>query len=445
MAELLPVARNTTDPGRAIYDPTMSEDSPVALVLSGGGARGAYEVGVVAGIVEVLDQQTGARGAFDIFTGTSVGAINATYFAAHADAHDLGVMDLVRQWESLDLNRHLRIDPTAFLGISGKIPFLPKSWHDPFEMGEHYGRAIIDPRALEELVRQTIPWERLRRNVDAGIVHSLVVSALDVAGGRTTVFADHAPHVGLHPSRDPRRETRNEAITAEHVLASAAIPLLFPARRIGQTYFCDGGLRFNTPISPAIRAGAERLVVVSLLHGKPPALSRAASALAAYPNPLFLLGKVLNALLLDPVDYDLQVLHRLNKLLDVVQTTLDPNAFQRFSEVLEQERGSSYRRVNTLVFRPSEDIGVLAGRFLRSEHLDWKGTAKLASFVLRRTAALGASVETDLGSFLLFDGEFAHELISLGKRDALRRATEIKEFFGATRRTLPPPPPPGFR
>jgi NTE family protein len=417
----------------------MSEESPVALVLSGGGARGAYEVGVIAGIVEALGASRGARGAFDIFTGTSVGAINAAYLAAHADASDLGIQGLIDHWESLELNKHLLVDHKGILRSFFRLPFRRRDKVEDAFAEDRAGRAILDPAALEKLVAQGIPWARLRENVRQGIVHALVVSALDVAGGRTTMFADHAPNVGLHPSKDPRRLTRDEPITSEHVLASAAIPLLFPARRLGNTYYCDGGLRFNTPISPAIRAGAEKLIVISLLHRKTtPVLDRA--DLLAYPNPLFLMGKVLNALLLDPVDYDLQVLDRLNKIMGVLERTLDPSELAEFIAVLERERGTSYRRVETLVFRPSEDIGVLAGKFLREEHLEWRGTARAATFILRRARALGTSSETDLASFLLFDGEFAKALIALGRRDALGRANEIRDFFGEQRRTIPPPP-----
>lgn len=419
----------------------MSERHPIALVLSGGGARGAYEVGVVAGIVEALKQSAGARGAFDIFTGTSVGAINASYLAAHADKHDLGIRGLMAQWTQLELSKHLRLDPVGLVGVPKSLRWLMQRSKSAEMLSPHLGRAILDPRALEAIVEKGIPWDRLRRNIENRVVHSLVVSALDVAGGRTTIFADHAAGIGLSASRDPRRVTRTDRITAEHVLASAAIPLLFPARRIGQSYFCDGGLRFNTPISPALRSGAEKLVVISLLHGKPPALQREASAdIAQYPNPLFLAGKVLNALLLDPVDYDLQVLDRLNKLLEVLETTLSTPAYQKFMQVLEEQRGGRYRRVDTLVFRPSQDIGLLAGQYIASGRLDWHGSARLAGFALKRAVKFGDSVETDFGSFLLFDGAFARQLIDMGRNDALARSEEIRQFFANERRTIPPPP-----
>jgi NTE family protein len=399
-----------------------------ALVLSGGGARGAYEVGVMTGIVEVLG--LGAEGAspFDVFTGTSVGAINATYLAAHADRADLGVGGLAKTWESLELSRDVRLDPAGLLGWPRNLPFLSRARRARGDFGEHYGRAMLDPRPLEDIVERTVPWQRLDANVREGVVRALMISALDVAGGRTTLFSHLAEGTHVAPSRDKRRVQREGPITAEHVLASAAIPMLYPARRIGDAYYCDGGLRFNTPISPAIRAGATRLVVVSLLHPDPPA-SRLRTALPQYPNPMFLLGKVLNALLLDPVDYDLQVLSRLNRLIEALEETLPPSELADVMRVITEERGLHYRHVRTLVFRPSEDIGVLAGEYLREEHPRWRGAAKLVGAALRRARDLGQSVETDLGSFLLFDGGFARTLMDLGHRDAKRRADEVRAFF----------------
>jgi NTE family protein len=188
-------------------------------VLSGGGARGAYEAGVIAGIVEILAHQGRQRAPFSIFTGASVGAINATWLAAHADRPDMNVSGLLELWRSLDLREHLRISPMRFLR--------------PSRSGEQLGRSLMDPRALEDLVRKQIPFGRLHDNVDKGVVQALVVAALNIASTKTTMFAEVAPTARFIPSRDPRRQGSLTRIECGHVLASAAIPLLFPARRIG--------------------------------------------------------------------------------------------------------------------------------------------------------------------------------------------------------------------
>lgn len=384
------------------------------VVLSGGGARGAYEAGVIAGIVDILAGQRRNRAPFSIFTGTSVGAINATWLAAHADRPDMNVSGLLERWRSLELREHLRISPMRFLL--------------PSRAGERLGRSFIDPRALEDLVQTHIPFQRLHDNIDKGIVEALVIAALNIASTKTTMFAEVAPTARFIPSRDPRRQGSLTQIDCGHVLASAAIPLVFPARRIGSEHYCDGGIRFNTPLAPAIRSGADRLVVVSALHREEADddEGKRRRRTAAYPSPLFILGKVLNALLLDPINYDLGVMRRFNKLWGVLEETLTTEEMRRVSDVLEDTRGVAYRRLETLVFHPSEDIGDITTR-----HAKRLGAKSLPSMLVAVSARLRAQFESDLLSFILFDGDFAQELISLGLHDAQQRTDEILSFFSA--------------
>ena len=376
-----------------------------ALVLSGGGARGAYAVGVVAGLHAILG---GLRSRFDVFTGTSVGAIHAADFAAHAAQDDLGVTQLVRRYEELRLRTHLR-------------PHLPR------RIRRGHDWSLIDPRPFEKIVRDDIPWDHLHRNIREGLVRGLIVSGLRVSDGRTTTFAELAPGADFVMSHDPRRDAVVGPIGPDHVLASAALPLLFPSRRIEDTYYCDGGLRFNTPMAPAIRAGAQRLVVIALRQGRP----GPDNGLDHYPKPFFLLGKILDALLLDPIEYDLHVLDRLNRMLDVMEKTMPEAALGQVRGVLESERGLPYRQIQTLVFRPSTDLGVLAGTYVRSQQpARREGIA--ARLFIRHASALGDRIEADFVSFLLFDGGFARLLIDLGCRDAMARADEVRAFFGVT-------------
>ena len=394
------------------------------VVLSGGGARGAYEAGVIAGIVDVLGPARG-RAPFDIFTGTSVGAINASWLAAHADRPDMEMEGLLAHWRELDIGKHLALDPLRFLAgpwLGARIA----RWRG--EGDERWGRSLLDPRALETLVESGLPYERLRDNIRRGYAKALVVAALEISTGRTTMFAELAEGMELRSSRDPRRVVRHAAIGARHVLASAAIPLLFPARRIGRFYYCDGGVRFNTPIAPAIRCGAKRLVVVSLLHPRASYAEEdspeAEANVHAYPSPVFLLGKVLNALLLDPVRYDLSVLEGINTLITTLEQTLDPDELERVRGTMAQTRGQPYERIETLIFRPSTDIGRMA-----HDHATRVDTGTLSSMLVSRLAGLGADLEADLLSFVLFDGEFASALIELGRKDAHTRAAEIEAFF----------------
>src|SRR5688572_15246969 len=159
------------------------------LVLSGGGMRGAYEVGVVAGIAEVLDIQADEAGPlFDVFSGTSVGAINATYFAANADRADHGVQRLADVWQSLRLADHARIRP---FGLA-RWPTSLRARLRAFSEGEWSGTSLLDTRALEVLVRRTIDWQKLHHNIDHGVISALLIAALHVVSGRTTMFTERA-------------------------------------------------------------------------------------------------------------------------------------------------------------------------------------------------------------------------------------------------------------
>lgn len=386
--------------------------------------RGAYEVGVVAGILEVLDSDPGTAAPFDIFAGTSVGAINAAYFAANADAHDHRVEHLVDTWRSLRLEDHARV---RMLGLAP----VPDAFRR-FAKTAAQGKSLLDTRAVEVMVRRTVDWERMHRNVQNGIVRAVMVAALHVVSGRTTMFTEGAPGVHIPETRDERRITAFERITADHVLASAAIPLLFPTRKLGEHYYCDGGLRFNTPISPAIRAGAERLVVISVRHERSvrevAAVEAADHAEMQNLSPIFLVGKLLNALLLDPVQYDLQVLDRLNQMMEVLEETLSPEDLERFHRVWVRHRGTSYRRIKTLTFTPSRDLGRLAAQYIRKS-LDLKELKPLARYFLERAARESPEAEADWASYMLFDGGFAHELMEVGRSDARARAPQILEFF----------------
>lgn len=377
-----------------------------AIVLSGGGVRGAYEVGAVAGIIDVLGLGPGDPPPFQIFSGTSVGAINAAYLAAHTDRGDLAIAGLIDLWESLEVHEYVRVD-------------LLKSWWRRWR-GHGGGWSLIDAAPLARLVGDGIDWRRLHACREAGTTEALVVTALDIVSGRTTMFAQIAAGVRFRPSLDPLRTAVYCDVTVDHVLASAALPFIFPARRIGETFYCDGGLRYNTPIAPAIRSGAERLVIVPLLRRARPA----AALVSHYPNMTFLAGKLVNALIADPVERDLQVLERFNRLVGVLDEALDPGERERVAEVLRETRGRDYKKLETLTMRPTADIGLLAGQRIR------EGVGGALGFAFKQVLRRTGSEEADWASYMLFDGRFASRLVELGRADAHRRADAIRRFFG---------------
>jgi NTE family protein len=408
------------------------------LVLSGGGMRGAYEVGVVAGMLEILGVGPMDPAPFGILAGTSVGAINAAYLAANAHRGDHDIERLQQVWRSLRLEQHARIRPFGLLRWPRRVRASLRSMLDIRGIGS----SLLDTRRLERVVVGSLDFEQLHRNVDGGVVSALLIAALHVVSGRTTIFAELSPDNPFQPARGDRRVTRRGRIEADHVLASAAIPLLFPTRRVGDHYYCDGGLRFNTPIAPAIRAGADRIVVISVRHQR---TAHEADAVEAHTvpeqgrdlSPIFLVGKLLNALLLDPVEYDLQVLDRLNRLMGVLQRTLDASELEAVQRVLIETRGVGYRRLRTLVLAPSIDLGRLASDYLRGSLASRKLNPLVRKLVERATRT-DPGQEADWASYLLFDGGFAEQLIEIGRRDARDQAAEIREFFAAAPASMPP-------
>jgi NTE family protein len=399
------------------------------LVLSGGGMRGAYEVGVLSGLLAVVRPRPGDPPVFRVFSGASVGSINTTYLAANAELSDHGIGKLVEVWKSLKLSDHARVRPLGLArwptGLRNKLKLLTEE--------SQVGSSLLDTRAVEVLVRRSIDWDRLHRVIDSGRVSALLVAALHVASGRTIMFTELAPGTQVVPTRDQRRASAFERITADHVLASAAIPILFPTRKIGGHYYCDGGLRFNTPIAPAIRAGADRIVIVTVRHNRSP--GDMAAVEASDPgegrdlSAMFLIGKLLNALLLDPVQYDLQVLERLNQVMEVLEHTLAPAELDRVQRVWIQHRGMPYRKLKTLVFTPSRDLGELAGEYIRTR-LRTQELKPIMRYLIERTMNSSPRTEADWASYLLFDGGLASELIAVGHADALSRRDEILDFFG---------------
>jgi NTE family protein len=241
------------------------------------------------------------------------------------------------------------------------------------------------------------------------------------------VFVERAGG-GLPPwSRDPFVRAEAAAIGPFHVLASAAIPMLFPAVKIGEEYYTDGGLRQNTPMSPAIRLGADRMLLVSLRHVAPGPKQLQRERAEAYPKPLFLAGKALNALLLDHTEYDLARMQRINLILEAGNASFGDKFEDMMNHALVRLRGAPLRRIQAVHIRPSEDIGALAAQFVRSDRMQVRG--RVARRLIQRLAAGEARHESDLLSYLLFDGTFAAQLIELGRHDAGKKVDELAQLF----------------
>jgi NTE family protein len=392
-------------------------------VLSGGGARGAYEAGVLKYIREDLAGDLGGQVHFDILCGTSVGGIHTCFMAGTADIPAAQGRLLAERWESLILEEVVHFGVKEFLRAPASL--LGSGTIQEHEKGQKRLGGIVNTSMLERIVRRLIPWQRVSRNCEQGGFESLSITATDIGSGKSVVFVESSRP--LPPwSQDPFVRVQAVTMAAEHAIASAAIPILFPAIAIGERFFCDGGLRQNTPLSPALRLGADKVLVVGLRHKPSP--SEVPEETMPFPGAVFLAGKVLNAFLLDHIDYDLDRLRRFNALIAAVKDDRDEDHKRRLDEVVIRARGAPYRVVGEYMVRPSVDLGAIAGDVARAGRFKGQGGGP-GIRLLRRLASARGSSEADLLSYILFDGEYAGELVRIGYQDAKARHHDLANFL----------------
>lgn len=377
----------------------------VALVLAGGAARGAYEVGVVQYLLEDVADALGRDVRLDILCGTSVGALNVCGLAAFADEPRKRARRMIDVWRALRVSDLVRPDLRGVFAGS---------------------RALLNAAGLEKLIEDAIPFERIAEHLAAGRLSAVTVSTTHVATGRTVVFVQRAGGGLPAWSHDPTIEPRATTLTAHHALASASIPVLFRPVPLDGEYHCDGGLRQNVPLSPARRLGADGLVIVNPRRIDPP-LRPVVEAHEPIPGPFSLLGKTLNALLLDRIDTDLARLEGINRFLEAGTRRYGPGFEDALNEELGLGGGRAVRPLKAVLVRTSGDIGKMSVDFVRSARFEARVKGPLAR-VMRRLAD-GEGAESDLLSYLLFDGEFADGLIELGRADAAARHEELCAFL----------------
>jgi NTE family protein len=388
----------------------------LAMILSGGGARGAYEVGVLWYVFDELTRKLGSPPKIDILCGTSVGAINGCYLAAHLGDPVLGMRRLVELWSGLELTRVLGFGLRQVISLPRVL------------LGGPEGSGLFDVTPMAELVQREISWRAVSRCLRKNVLRALTVSCTEVSTGRTVVFMQTAPNLTIPSAAPPRTLFRSDRIGPHHALASAAIPLLFPPVRIDDELYLDGGLRQNTPIAPALRLGATHIFAIGSSREVQGRVVREAGHQQAprAPGAAFLLGKVLNAFLLDHVDVDIELLSRINSVLVDGTRAYGPGFTDKLSAEAQSHGGQTYRHVQCVRVRPSEDIGRLADDHLKRGRLqgDPLITKRLFSLL-----DLGIDGEADLASYLLFDGPFCRKLIEMGRADAQARRDELMEFF----------------
>ena len=391
-------------------------EEPLAIVLAGGGARGAYQAGVLRYIFGTLAAQVGQRLAPDLICGTSVGAINGAWLGGLLGRGD-GPEELTMGWQTMRLDRiyhfhalDLVRSPLQLLGA---------------QLGEH--RSLVDPTPSYRWIRQQLPFGDLHAALDSGRLGGLVVAATTLHTGRCTLFTDHPtlpqgviPHHGevcVIPTR----------IRARHCLASAAMPFVFPPVTVREEAYVDGGLRQNTPLSPALSLGAERILVVGTERKLADQVSDAASRDHEDLALTHLVGKALNTMMLDPVERDLRHVALVNKILAWGGQAGGEGWLDRVNALAEPSRHQPFRPVETLLIQPSEDLGQIAATTWRDTTIKASAATRL---LLEAVAVTDDPHDADLLSYLFFDCVYTERLIDLGFRDAPARREDLAAFLG---------------
>ncbi len=364
-----------------------------ALVLSGGGARGAYHVGVLR---QIARQHPELR--FPIITGVSAGAINATFIASHAGELTDATDELAELWSELSTSRVMRSDIPSLLAnalrIAGNVVSAGSRIAPPV-------RGLVDTAPLRRILTSVVDSRAIQAKIDAGRLAALAVSATSYRTGDSVTFVQGRPELEMWDRF--RRHARAERITVDHVMASAAIPLFFPGCEVDGEYFGDGSLRQTYPLSPAIHLGADRVLAISSRFAN---VSETGEAEDAYPTAARVLGLMLNSIFLDHLDADAERLERVNQLLQRV----DPKHSWLVPE----------REVELLVVRPSLDIARMAAGYERQ-------MPRTLRYLIRGLGTRRGS-GADLLSYLLFEPRFLSELIELGERDAKLNRVRISRF-----------------
>jgi NTE family protein len=384
------------------------------LVLTGGGARAAYQVGVLKAIAAIRRASSGATegNPFPVIAGTSAGAINAAALACRADDFDGAVRDLCGVWENFHAEQVYRADSLGVIRSGARwltmmsIGWLIARWR------RARPKSLLDNTPLAALLARLISTERLHRMMLEGHLQGLAVTASSYGSGLHVTFYDSVKEIV--PWTRSQRIAVRAAIGVPHLLASSAIPFVFPAAALaidGHVEYCgDGSMRQSAPISPAVHLGGERILVVGAGRMHEPPGERAGSG--EYPNLAQIAGHALSNIFLDALAADVERLQRINSTLAL----LTP----------EQRAATSLKPIDVLVIAPSERLDDIAAKHLGELPLPIRTMLRGLGVQGRGDDARGAA----LASYLLFEGTYTRELMALGEADTLTRRDDVLRFFG---------------
>ncbi|HEY5993782.1 MAG TPA: patatin-like phospholipase family protein [Gallionellaceae bacterium] len=389
---------------------TDNPEQKLGLILTGGGARAAYQVGVLKGIAEMLPRR--ARNPFPIICGTSAGALNAATLAINARQFNKGVQYLDNIWRNFQPSDIYRTDALGVLANSLR-------WFGGLltnSLGIHrlHDVSLLDNAPLAKLLEEILPCEEIQASIDAGALHALSITASGYGSGQSVTFFQGID--GIQPWARAHRIGVPATIEISHLLASSAIPFFFPAVHIHREFFGDGSMRQIAPISPALHLGASRVLVISTIsHGE----AHHRGPIDTYPTLAQIAGHTLDSIFVDSLEVDMERIHRINQTLGYIPE--------------DTRRQVNLRHVDVLVISPSQPIEKIAERYIHN--LPWAVRLLMSLIGVARRGG-GAN----LLSYLLSEKDFCRALIDMGYHDAMTRKDEILPFLNPSTVDLSPVP-----
>jgi len=377
-----------------------STKSKAGLVLTGGGARAAYQVGVLKAVRELLPIPE--KSPFPILCGTSAGAINAATLAVFADDFGSAVDRLLGVWQGFHVHHVYRSDPLGIARVGARwlAAMMLLSRNSP--------TSLLDNTPLAEMLSRSLDFGRIQENIDNGCLYAVSITCSGYSSGQSVSFYQGGPDTEAWERT--QRVGAAMPIRAEHLMASAALPFIFPAVKINREYFGDGSMRQIAPISPALHLGADRVLVVSTArqdqHAEPPRVRG-----NLYPSVAQIAGHALNSIFLDSLNVDIELLQRVNRTISLIP----PEKLR--------EAGLPLRQIKVLVISPSQPIERMVVRHVNE--LPWT-----VRFLLRGIGAMNRN-GSNLASYLLFEAGYCKALIELGYQDTMARRAELVEFLSA--------------
>jgi NTE family protein len=414
---------------------------PTALVLTGGGARGAYEVGVLQCLYESIVDGGPCERLFDILAGTSAGALNACTLGSMAHDARNRLKALISYWESITMERLLKFGtremarlPNVIMGRRLGLDTLRQSKRPKERAGPPHPpvAGLFDTSNLYEDMVKQIPWHFLQDNIRKGILRGLAVCATELCTSKSIVFYQAHEEGVYRPGKDSAKEERPVEIGVQHAMASAAIPFLFPAVQIDGICYVDGALRQNAPLYPAMRMGAEKVLIVGLSR-EPDQKYRTARMSCQrnpFPGSLFLLGRTVNAVMDGVLDHEIYRVQMFNQLILKGQALYGDAFLENLNQATHAYRNTDYRLVDVRIIRPSRNLNEVALEALEEapKELTMPG---VPGRLIRNVMTSSPFLESELSSYLMFTPTYIRKLIRLGYEDTKRREEDLLAFFTA--------------